>query len=130
MCLDSWVPPCILFGWWLSPSKLQGYQLVHIVAPPMELQTPSAPSVLSLDPSLGTLCSFQWLSDSINLCICQALVEPLRGQLYQDLVSTHLLAFTIVSGFGDCMWDGAQVGQSLLHPLSLCLLPWVFCTSS
>jgi hypothetical protein len=30
-----------------------GYWLVHIVVPPIELQTPSAPWVLSLAPPLG-----------------------------------------------------------------------------
>jgi hypothetical protein len=34
-----------------------GYWLVHIVAPPIELQTPSAPWVLSLAPPLGAPCS-------------------------------------------------------------------------
>ena len=28
-------------------------------------------------------------------------------------VSKHLLASTVVSGFGDCIWDGCQEGQSL-----------------
>ena len=30
-------------------------------------QDPSAPSVLSLTPPLGTLCSVQWLAESIHL---------------------------------------------------------------
>jgi hypothetical protein len=46
----SWSPE-YLFGWWFSPWELWGYWLVHIVVPPMELQTPSAPWVLSLAPS-------------------------------------------------------------------------------
>jgi hypothetical protein len=29
-----------LFGWWFSPWELWGYWLVHIVVPPMGLQTP------------------------------------------------------------------------------------------
>ena len=37
---------------------------------------------------------------SIHLYICQALVEPLRRQLYQASVSKYLLASTIVSGYG------------------------------
>jgi hypothetical protein len=74
---EPWVLPCILFGWWFSPWKLWGYWLVHIVVPPMGLQIPSsAPWVLSLAPTLGTLCSVQWLDVSIHLCICQALAEP------------------------------------------------------
>jgi hypothetical protein len=83
----------------LSLHKTKG--LVHIVVPSMGLQTPSAPSVLSLAPPLGTLCSVQKLAESLHPCICQALVEPLRRQLYQAPVSKHLLASTIVSGFGD-----------------------------
>jgi hypothetical protein len=59
-----------------------GVWLVDVVVLPMGLQTPSAPSVLSLTPPLGTLCSVQWLAASISLYICQALEEPLRRQLY------------------------------------------------
>ena len=61
----------------------------------MGLQTPSAPWVLSLVSPLGTLCSVQWLAESIHLCICQALAEPLRRQLYQAPVSKLLLAYAI-----------------------------------
>jgi hypothetical protein len=82
MHLEPWIPPCVLFGWWFSPWKLWGYWLGHIVVPPMGLQTPSAPWVLSLAPPLGTLCSVYWLAVSIHFCICQALAEPLRRQLY------------------------------------------------
>ena len=67
------------FGWWFSPKELWGYWLVHILVPLGGLQTPSAPWVRSLTPSLGTLCSVQWLAVSIQLCICQALAEPLRS---------------------------------------------------
>ena len=74
------------------------------------LQTPSAPSVLSLAPSLGTLCSVQWLAMSIRLCICQALAGPLRRQLYQAPFRKHFLASTTVSGFGDCIWDESPGG--------------------
>jgi hypothetical protein len=63
--------------------------LVDIVVFPMELQTISTPSALSLTPPLGTQCSVQWLAVSICLCICQALAEPLRKQLYQTSVSKH-----------------------------------------
>jgi hypothetical protein len=59
-------------------------------------------------PSLGTLCSVQWLAVSIHFCICQALAEPPRRQLYQAPVSKHMLAFTCCSFL-----------QSLLHTLSL-----------
>ena len=99
MRLEPWVPPCVLFGWWFSPWELWSYWLVYIFVPPMELQTASAPCVLSLAPPLETLCSVQWLAVCIYLCICQALAKPLRRQLYQAPVSKHLLASTIVSGF-------------------------------
>jgi hypothetical protein len=64
---------------------------------------------------------------SIQFSICQALAEPLRRQLYQASVSKHLLVFTIVSGFSDCLWDGSPSGavsgwsflQFLLHTLFL-----------
>jgi hypothetical protein len=118
MCSWShWVPSCVLFGCWFSLWELWGYWLVHIV-PPMGLQTPSAPWGLSLALSLGTLCSVQWMAVSIHFCICQALAEPLRRQQYQALVSKHLLASPIVSGLGNCIWDGSPGGTVL--SFSLC----------
>jgi hypothetical protein len=79
--------------------------LVDIIVLPVGLQIPSAPSVLSLTPTLGTPlgtpCLVQWLTVSICLCICQALTEPLRRQLYQAAVSMYFLPSTIVSGFGE-----------------------------
>jgi hypothetical protein len=47
------------------------YWLVYIDVPPMG--TTSANCVLSLAPSLGTLCSIQWMAVSIHFCISQAL---------------------------------------------------------
>jgi hypothetical protein len=56
---------CVLLGWLLSPWEFWGVWLVDIFVLPMGLQTPSAPSVLSLTPPLGaplrTLSSVQWL---------------------------------------------------------------------
>ena len=138
MQLEPWAPSCILFGWWFSPCELWGVWLVDIVVLPMGLQTPSAPSVLSLTPPLGTLCSVQWLAVSIHLCICQPLAEPLRRQLYQAPVSIHLLASKIVPWLGNCIWGESPGGtvsgwpflQSLLYTLSPYLLLWVFCSPS
>jgi hypothetical protein len=79
----------------------------------MGLQSPSAPWVLSLDPSLRTLCSIQWMAVSIHFCICQALAEPLRRQLYQVPVSKSLLASTIVSMLVVVYGMDPHVGQSL-----------------
>jgi hypothetical protein len=115
------------FDWWFSSKELWGYWLVHIDVPPMGLQTPSAPWVLSPAPSLGNLCSVQWMIVSIHFCIFQALAEPRRRQLYQAPVSRLLLASAIASGFVGCLWDGspsmAVSGwlflQSLLRTLSV-----------
>nr|AAQ96214.1 LRRGT00001 [Rattus norvegicus]AAS66205.1 LRRG00114 [Rattus norvegicus] len=54
-----------------------------------------------------SLLSVQWLAASIQLCVCQALAEPLRRQLYQAPVSMHFLASAIESGFGVRIWDGS-----------------------
>ena len=120
-------PSCVQFGWWFSPWELWQYWLVHIVVPPMGLQNLSAPWVLSLVPPLGTLCLVQRLAESIHLCSYQTVIEPLRRQLNQGPVSKHLLESIILSGFGDCIWDGSPGGsvsgwlflQSLFHTLSL-----------
>jgi hypothetical protein len=85
----SLVPGSLGRGW--------GESLVDIVVLPMGLRTLSAPWVLSLAPSLGTLCSVQWLALSICIFKCQPLVEPLRKQLYQASFSKHFLA-SIVPG--------------------------------
>ena len=83
------------------------------------------------DPMLSPMVGCEHLH-----CICQALEEPLRRQLYQAPVSKHLLASTIVSEFDACIWDGSpsravsewSFVQSLLHTLSSYFLQWVFCS--
>jgi len=72
-------------------------------------------SVLPLTLPLGTLFSIQWLAVGIHLCICQALAlaELLWRQLYQAPVSMHLLAYAIVTRFGDCMWVRSPICGSL-----------------
>ena len=77
---------------------------------PIVLKTPSVPSVLSLNPPLGSLCSVQYLAASIYLYICQALAEPLRRQIYQAPINKQLLAFPMMFGFGDCLWDVSPGG--------------------
>ena len=49
----------------LLPGSSGGLWLVDIVVLPVGLQTPSAPSVLSLTPPLGSPYSVQWLHASI-----------------------------------------------------------------
>ena len=101
-----------------------------MVVSSMGMQTYLAPSVFSLAPPLGILCSMQWLSESIHFCICQALTELLRRQLYQASVSKNFLISTIVSGFGKCISEGStgrpvsrgSFLQILLHALFLYLL--------
>jgi len=118
-----------LFGG-LVPGSSGGVFLIGIVVLSMGLQTPSAPSILFLTPLLGTPFSVQPLISSIRLCICQAPAESLRRQLHQAPVSMHFLASAIVTGFGDCIWDGSPGGavsgwpflQSLLHSFSLYFL--------
>jgi hypothetical protein len=88
----------------------------------------------SLVLPLGTLCSIHCLAVSFHLCICQALAEPLRRQLYQAPVSKHLLASSIVSGVETVHGMDPQVGQplyglsfSLCFTLCLCIsFHWYF----
>ena len=84
--------------------------MVDIVVLPMGLQTHSVPSVLFLTPSLGMLCSDQWMAVSIHFHICPTLTEPLRRQLFLASVSKYFLASTIVSEFDDCIWNGSPSG--------------------
>jgi hypothetical protein len=110
---EPWVSPCVLFGWWSSLWELQEVWLVDTVALYLGLEIPSVSLLTSLIPPSGTRCSVQWLALSICLCIFQALAEFLRRQPYQTPVSKHFTAFTITSRFGDYIWYGSLVGQSL-----------------
>ena len=84
--------------------------MVDFIVLPMGLQTPFAPSALTVTPPLWTMSSVQWLPMKICICICQALAEPLRRQLYRTPINKQFLASTIVSGFGVCIWDGSPDG--------------------
>ena len=70
--------------------------------------------------SIRNPSSVQWLTSSIHLCICQALAEPLRREIYQAPLSKHFLASTLVSGFDVCIWDGFPGGS---------VSGWLFCHS-
>ena len=126
MWLEPWIPPCVFFGWCFSPWELWGFWLVDIVVLFYEVENPFSSISPSLAPSLGSPCSVQWLAESIHLCICQALAEPLRRQLYQAAVSRHFLASAIVSElisvYGMDSPGGAVSGWpfllSLLHTLT------------
>jgi hypothetical protein len=76
----------------------------------------------SFNPFSGS--SVPWLAVSIHLSICQALTKPLRRKLYQVPVSKHFLACAIVSGFGNCIWDGSLgTGENFMNrtPMSYAL---------
>jgi hypothetical protein len=94
----------------LDPGNSGGIWLFDIVVLPMEMQTPSAPSMLSLTPRLWSSSSVRWLVHSILICIAQALADPLMRQLYQSNVDKHFLALAIVYGFGCCIWNGFPGG--------------------
>jgi hypothetical protein len=79
MHLEPWVPSCVHFGWWFSPWELWGYWLVHIVFPSMGLQTPSAPSALSLAQFNG------WLGTSTSVFVRHW--QSLSGDSYIRLLS-------------------------------------------
>jgi hypothetical protein len=60
--LHMQLDPCVLLCWWLSPWEFWWVCLVDIVVLPMGLQTPSTPSVFSLnscivDPALSPIVS-------------------------------------------------------------------------
>jgi hypothetical protein len=84
MQLEPRVPPCVFFDWWFSTRELWRYWSVHIAVPPMGLQTPSAPWVLSLTPSSGTLCSVQWMT--VSICQAPDKESTISGSCQQALV--------------------------------------------
>jgi len=122
MQLEPWVCPCVLFGWWFSPWELW---LIGIAVVLMEIQVPSAPSILSLIPPMGTPFSSQWFAATICLCICHALAESLRRQLYQTPVTMHFLASSILSrfcGYIYYIWAGSPGGAGSEWPFLQSLL--------
>jgi hypothetical protein len=103
MRLELWVPLCVLFGWYFSSWTLWGFWLVHIVVHPVGLQTPSAPWVRSLAPPLGTLCSVQWLTESIHFLLSGTGRASQETAISGSCCSKDLLAYGMYP----------QVGQSL-----------------
>jgi hypothetical protein len=98
MQLETRVPPCVFFDWWFSPRELWRCWLVHIVVPPMRLQTPSAPWVLSLTPSLETLCSVQLVGREHPL-----LYLPGTGRASQETAKSDSCQQNIV-GICNSVW--------------------------
>jgi hypothetical protein len=110
------VPPCVFFGWWSSPWELQGVWPVDTVAPSMGLQTPSASSVPSPTPPLGT----PELSPMVG---CEPLYLSGTGKASQETAisgchqralpkhTQYCLVFVAVHGMDP------QVGQSIKQSL-------------
>jgi hypothetical protein len=120
--MEPRVPLCILFGWWFSPWELWWFSLVHIVGPPMGLQTPSAPWVFPLASALGIPCSVQWLAVSIYLCICQALAKPLRDS-YMRLLSANTCWLPQMQRYSFCASVLISYIQKRIHLTCLFLSP-------
>ena len=87
---------CVLFRWWFNLWNLWGIWLVDIIVLPIELHTHSAPFP---NPSIG--------DPVLSLMVgCQALTEPQKTDISCSCQHAHL-ASTLVSVFGDCIWDGS-----------------------
>ena len=84
------------------------------------------PQILLLSPTLGFSFSVQWLAVSSYICIGQALAELLRRQVYQAPVTNHFVGSAIVTGFGDCRWDGSLGGVLSEWPILQFLLYFSF----
>jgi hypothetical protein len=71
------------------------------------------------------------LSPMVGYELRQAPAEHLRRQSHQASISKHFPTSTITSGFGGCIWDGSQVGQSLDGTKILLkgtrIHGWIFC---
>jgi hypothetical protein len=111
-------------GWWFSHWEL----LVHIVVPTMGLQTPSAPWVLSLAPSLGTLCN-GWLRASTSVFVRQW--QSLSGDRYFCVLSAstcwhpqQCMGFITIYGMGPQSLDGLSF--SYYSTLCLCISSHVY----
>jgi hypothetical protein len=70
-----------------------GYWLVHIVFPPIGLQTPLAPWVLSPAPSLEALCSIEGALLGLAECYMYCGLRVVLGILY-FLANIHLSVST------------------------------------
>ena len=98
-------------GWLILLFFLWGCKLFQLLHP----FSKSSIGVLVLSPMVG-----------ICLCICQALAESLRRQLYQAPDSKNFLASAIVFRFGDRIWDGSPGGTVSGWPFLQFLLQTLF----
>ena len=75
------------------------------------MQTSSFPANISLTPPFRILISVLQLNENINCCICYALVDPRRRQLFQAPVSMHFMASAILLGLVADYGLVLQMGQ-------------------
>jgi hypothetical protein len=98
---EPWVPLCVFFGG-LDPWALR--VLISSYWSSSYGATNNLSSLGTFSSSfIGDLYSIQWMTVSIHFCICQALAENFRRQLYQAPVSKLLLSYAIVFGFDGCL---------------------------
>ena len=86
---------------------------------------PSAPWICSLAPSLGTLCSVQWMAESIHLYLSgsgRASQETaISGSCQQNLVGIRNSVWVWW-----CLWDGSSGGAVIWMACStVCALHFV-----
>jgi hypothetical protein len=87
-----------------------GVWLIDIVVLPLGLQTTATPSVRTLTPLLGTLRLVQWLAANVNLCICKGSGRSSQETAIAGSFQHEVLDSTIVSGFGNCIWNESPDG--------------------
>jgi len=111
---------CTLWRW-LSPWELWGSGWLVDIVVLKGLQTPLAPSILSLTYLMGTLFSVEWLAASIHLCICHALASQetaMSGFCQHALLGIHNIVWV---GWLYVHGLDPRVGQVLNgHSFSLC----------
>jgi hypothetical protein len=103
-----WINLCMLFGWWVSLWKLPGSGSVDTVGiSHCWLPNPSAPSIFSLNSSIGFL-------DFSPMFICEYLhlSQPAIDRASQ-ITAMLAIASVIVSLFSAWPWMGPTFGQSL-----------------
>jgi hypothetical protein len=112
--ISSWNhgSPSVYFGWWFSPWELWAIWLVDAVVLPMELQTPSTPSVLALTPPLGPLTQ----SGCMHLHLCWSG----SGRASQGTAITGSCQQALL-GISDSVWDCwlSYISVCALYPCCL-----------
>jgi hypothetical protein len=115
MRLEPWVPPFVLFGWWFSLWELWSIWLVAIVVLPMRLQTPSAPSVLSLTPPLGTpSCILTNMTTYSNLFLSDSSLKQIFVLFFTSMLFIGLFGSLRFGCFGLFVWGLLSILRVIL----------------